>query len=66
MGVGAPSYVSGAQVWNGTAETLKAKPMSTKRIPTVTIGSASGLPPTTMPISASRVSPVNPNTSDIP
>ena len=29
-GVGAPSYVSGAQVWNGTADTLKAKPEITK------------------------------------
>ena len=28
-GVGAPSYVSGAHVWNGTAETLNAKPTMT-------------------------------------
>src|SRR3990170_5077793 len=28
-GVGAPSYVSGAHVWNGTADTLKAKPATT-------------------------------------
>src|SRR3546814_16626086 len=30
MGVGAPWYTSGAHVWNGTAETLNAKPMTTK------------------------------------
>ena len=31
-GVGAPSYTSGAQLWKGTAEILKPKPvtMSTK------------------------------------
>src|SRR4051812_14314988 len=29
-GVGAPSYVSGAHVWNGTALTLNAKPTITK------------------------------------
>src|SRR6266542_1177743 len=38
IGVGAPSYVSGAHVWNGTADTLKAKPMITNRMPTDTIG----------------------------
>ena len=27
-GVGAPSYASGAHMWNGTAATLKAKPTS--------------------------------------
>ena len=31
-GVGAPSYVSGAQVWNGKAETLKANPIMTNII----------------------------------
>ena len=28
-GSGAPWYVSGAHVWNGTADTLKAKPATT-------------------------------------
>ena len=36
-GVGAPSYVSGAQVWNGNAETLKANPITTNIIPRVII-----------------------------
>src|SRR6266496_2085614 len=31
-GTGAPSYVSGAQNWNGKAETLKANPATTNRI----------------------------------
>ena len=30
IGVGAPSYTSGAQKWNGTIETLKPKPTSTR------------------------------------
>src|SRR5436190_23444089 len=29
IGVGAPSYVSGAHWWNGTADTLKPKPTMT-------------------------------------
>ena len=28
-GVGAPSYTSGAQLWKGTAEILKPKPVTT-------------------------------------
>src|SRR5947207_4953237 len=31
-GTGDPSYVSGAQNWNGNAETLKAKPATTNRM----------------------------------
>src|SRR5437763_9327722 len=31
-GTGAPSYVSGAQNWNGTAETLNPNPATTSRI----------------------------------
>ena len=34
-GVGEPSYVSGAQKWNGTALTLKANPISDRKIATV-------------------------------
>src|SRR6478752_2778062 len=37
-GVGAPSYVSGAQKWNGTALILNAKPTSDKKIATATNG----------------------------
>src|SRR6476620_10897937 len=40
-GVGAPSYVSGAQVWNGTADTLKANPTMQKTMPSVMSGFAS-------------------------
>src|SRR5216683_4854588 len=36
-GVGAPSYVSGAHVWNGTADTLNAKPTTTNTIANVTM-----------------------------
>ena len=36
-GVGAPSYTSGAQKWNGKSETLKANPASTRKVtPTAT------------------------------
>src|SRR6266571_8874775 len=31
-GTGEPSYVSGAQNWNGNAETLKANPATTSRM----------------------------------
>ncbi len=37
-GVGAPSYVSGAQKWNGTALTLNANPTSERNIATATRG----------------------------
>ena len=60
IGTGAPSYVSGAQNWNGNADTLNAKPPTTNRI----AASASEEEPTgvarlaAMP--ASRVVPVTP------
>ncbi len=38
--VGAPSYTSGAHMWNGTEEILKPKPTSIMPRPTSTIGSA--------------------------
>ncbi len=37
IGVGAPSYVSGAQVWKGTADTLKAKPTTMNMTARLTI-----------------------------
>src|SRR5215203_5088785 len=40
-GSGAPWYVSGAQVWNGTADTLKANPAMTNTIAT-TVSPSSG------------------------
>src|SRR6266508_4944242 len=49
-GVGAPSYVSGAHVWNGTAEILNAKPTSTNTMPSVTIFWWPAAPLTAAPI----------------
>ena len=37
-GTGAPTYTSGAQKWNGTAATLKAKPAMVRTTPTVATG----------------------------
>src|SRR6478736_10486454 len=36
--VGAPSYASGVHMWNGTADTLKAKPTSKSSIATTSNG----------------------------
>ena len=33
IGVGAPSYTSGDQTWNGAAATLKAKPTTSSATP---------------------------------
>lgn len=35
IGVGAPSYTSGAHIWNGTAESLKASPAIRKTSPKI-------------------------------
>ncbi len=58
-GVGAPSYTSGAQAWNGTAATLKANPTSSSAKPT---GSITPVPPspTWTPMSVKFVVPVAP------
>ncbi len=32
-GVGAPSYTSGVHMWNGTADSLKARPATTNTMP---------------------------------
>ena len=37
-GVGAPSYTSGAQLWKGTAEILKPKPVTTRTKATTSNG----------------------------
>src|SRR3954453_18241550 len=65
IGVGAPWYVSGAHVWNGTADTLKANPTTQKITPSVTIAGVSPCP-SAAPMSVSTVEPVTPKISDIP
>ncbi len=58
-GVGAPSYVSGAQKWNGTALTLNANPTSDRKIATATSGWSDAFV-SYAEISESRVVPVTP------
>src|SRR4029079_3812854 len=58
IGVGAPSYVSGAHVWNGTADTLNAKPATTNTMPSVTSGLVWS--PNEVPMWDNTVSPVAP------
>src|SRR5574341_84747 len=55
-GVGDPSYVSGAQKWNGTALTLNANPTRVRKSATANSGGASPLP-ANLPISESSTSP---------
>ena len=57
-GTGDPSYVSGAQNWNGKAETLNAKPTTTNRI----AASANDSWPAAKPPSSAAIcdSPVSP------
>src|SRR5512138_338797 len=60
-GGGAPSYASSVHMWNGTAETLNAKPTSSR--PTATSCSGVGLSDcaaSTLPMRSSRVLPVTP------
>src|SRR5919106_6734625 len=40
--VGAPSYASGVHMWNGTADTLKAKPTASR--PTASSATVGGVP----------------------
>ncbi len=58
--------MSGAQVWNGTAETLNAKPITMKRMPTTTMADGASPPSSAAPISVRTVEPVTPKISDIP
>jgi hypothetical protein len=58
--------VSGAHEWKGTAETLKAKPTTMKKMPTVTSSRLPLAPPNRWLISVRRVVPVAPKTSDMP
>src|SRR5215469_10168610 len=59
-GVGAPSYTSGVHIWNGTAETLKARPTTTKTRPITTPVEDAAPPATSWAISLNAVVPVNP------
>ena len=60
-GTGAPSYVSGAQNWNGTAETLNANPMTTNRIAqNASVSFAASMFAKPRAIASSRVAPVSP------
>ena len=58
-GVGAPSYVSGAHVWNGTADTLKPKPATTNTTAT-TSSPMRSFSASAAPMSTSLVDPVAP------
>src|SRR5262245_53166670 len=64
-GVGAPSYVSGAQKWKGTALTLNANPTRVRKIATA----SSGFVPSAVMNSEmfeSSVEPLYPKISDMP
>src|SRR3954451_18044060 len=64
-GVGAPSYVSGAQKWNGTALTLNANPTSDRN--TATVSSAAEPCATTKRLmSRSFVDPESAKINDMP
>src|SRR5256885_12820877 len=66
-GVGAPSYTSGAHIWNGTADTLKANPISSIAMPPCSRSSRPCKPPSApKPITLKLVEPVAPYTSAIP
>ncbi len=64
-GVGEPSYTSGAHMWNGTAATLKPKPISRRPRPSAAM-SGSGLPESCAPMRLRLVVPVAPYTSAMP
>ena len=65
MGVGDPSYTSGAHIWKGTLAILKPKPATISTTPN---SSALPEPPalTCAAMPASDVVPVNPYTSTMP
>ncbi len=65
--VGAPSYTSGAQKWNGAAVNLNKKPILNKHIPTCTNdGSVWEIPAKHYAKSSKVVIPVHPYTSEHP
>ena len=59
-GVGAPSYASGAHMWNGTAEILKPSAMITSKKPMMNSGACDTPPCAFCAIVASAVEPVAP------
>ena len=65
MGVGAPSYTSGAQTWKGAEAILKKRPQATRIIPTTRSGD---LGPRVIDFAtpARERLPVAPNTSERP
>src|SRR5947209_9075560 len=70
-GVGAPSYTSGVHMWNGTIETLKAKPTTISPMPTNSKGLEATLEAQPRPckqklMTRSWVEPVAPYTSAMP
>ncbi len=66
-GVGAPSYTSGVHMWNGTAATLKPKPISSRAMPPSSIGCTCRFSATIWPaIIGSLVEPVAPYSSAMP
>src|SRR5207237_5270439 len=64
-GVGAPSYTSGAHMWNGTAAILNPTPATTRITASTSRGSRS-CPTNAVAITRRLVVPDNPYISDIP
>ena len=60
MGMGAPSYASGAHMWNGTAATLKPRPATIITRPTTTPGLMPEVAASTSLIPSKRVVPSSP------
>ncbi len=60
-GVGAPSYTSGVQAWNGATDALKASPATASAMPVSSSGSVMSTPlPIAFEIAAKPVEPVAP------
>src|SRR5580658_5840475 len=60
VGVGAPSYASGVQAWNGTALTLNARPTRISTTPISSTGSRPAAVLVAAPIPTRSVWPVAP------
>jgi hypothetical protein len=65
IGVGAPSYTSGAHMWNGTAAILNPMPATTRMTARMSRGSDS-CPASAVAISRRLVVPERPYISDMP
>ena len=67
MAGGAPSYASGVHMWNGTADTLNAKPTSRKPTASSCIGvGAIACAAMRLPMRSRRVLPVSPYVNAMP